>query len=151
MTYKTERLLVGFKPCLRDGKFDFDNCCSDKKVDLLNLQPSDDCENMVFQLYLKEDNMNIGHISLYNKYGKLEVAYETNALFRGKGYMTEALTFAVKWIFDNTTEDSIWALIEDDNMNSISVAKRCGFTEREIYEHISNWHWFKIERAIGTK
>lgn len=107
MTYKTERLLVGFKPCLRDGKFDFDNCCSDKKVDLLNLQPSDDCENMVFQLYLKEDNMNIGHISLYNKYGKLEVAYETNALFRGKGYMTEALTFAVKWIFDNTTEDSI--------------------------------------------
>lgn len=119
MTYKTERLLVGFKPCLRDGKFDFDNCCSDKKVDLLNLQPSDDCENMVFQLYLKEDNMNIGHISLYNKYGKLEVAYETNALFRGKGYMTEALTFAVKWIFDNTTEDSIWALIEDDNMHSI--------------------------------
>lgn len=107
MTFKTKRLLVKFKPCIQDGKFNFENSYSNKKIDILNLQPSDP-EHMTFQFYSKEDNTNICHIALTNKRGKLEVSYGTEPFFRNKGYMTEALAFAVKWIFENTTEDSIW-------------------------------------------
>lgn len=143
MTFKTKRLLVKFKPCIQDGKFNFENSYSNKKIDILNLQPSDP-EHMTFQFYSKEDNTNICHIALTNKRGKLEVSYGTEPFFRNKGYMTEALAFAVKWIFENTTEDSIWALPNGDI--SKTILETCGFTDYGVFEDAPKMHWFKIER-----
>ena len=142
MIDQTKRLSVGFKPCVENGKFVFDSPPTNE-IDILNLLPTDP-EYMTFQFYSKTDHTNICHISLTNKRGRLEVSYGTESEFRNNGYMIEALDFAVKWIFNNTTEGSIWALPNSDI--SKAILKKCNFIDQGTHENYSKMNWFKIER-----
>ena len=146
MTAYTERLIVGFIPCIQEGKFVFQSPIEDEKIDLLNLQPRNP-EYMTFQFYDKKQKVNICHIELTNKRNRLEVSYGTQEEFQNKGYMTEALEFSVKWVFDNTDEKTIWALPNGDI--SKAVLRKCGFKDYEACDFLPDMHWFRIEKDLA--
>jgi len=147
ITFQTKRLLAAFKPCICNEKFVFDFPCQNRKIDILNLEFSNSkySEYMIFQFYSKEDTTHICHVMLINKRNKLEVSFGTDEKFRRQGYMTEALTAAIKWIFNNTIEDSIWAI--PSNKISQTVLEKCGFKYHSPVQNCPSSHWYIIERV----
>lgn len=57
----------------------------------------------------------------------LHLNYRLATAFLGKGYATEAANGLKKYCFDQLNESALYAIIEPQNIDSIQVAKRCGF------------------------
>lgn len=57
----------------------------------------------------------------------LHLNYRLATAFLGKGYATEAVNGLKKYCFDQLNESALYAIIEPQNIDSIHVAKRCGF------------------------
>lgn len=57
----------------------------------------------------------------------LHVNYRLATPFLAKGFATEAATGLKKYCFEQLNEAVLYAIIEPQNLDSIKVAKRCGF------------------------
>ena len=72
---------------------------------------------------------------LFKKRDRYELTWTTTEDYQQKGYMTEALKSWIDWMFANTEETQLWALISSANLPSIKTALKCGFI---LYDYISN-------------
>lgn len=99
-------------------------------IDLKNIEPLSGME-FGFMFYDKTSNEHICQIHFEEKRKEYEISYGTKELYRGKGYMQEALEFFVNWVFENTCIECLYALI---NNNAIS-------------QHILEKNGFEVERT----
>lgn len=91
-----------------------------------------------FMFFEKESEENVCQIHFENKRREYEVSYGTNEKYRRNGYMKEALVFFVEWIFENTSVEKMYALI-NNNSTSKHILETCGF----MYEYHD---WFSISK-----
>ena len=69
----------------------------------------------------KEDNQFMGEITLvqYNeKYNAIQLGYHLGKIFRGNGYMQEALDEILRFTFEDLDINQVYALILNDNTSS---------------------------------
>ncbi|NUO99447.1 MAG: GNAT family N-acetyltransferase [Nonomuraea sp.] len=77
------------------------------------------------------DDRVVGAISLFKtswNAGTTEVGYGVHPLHRGRGYATEAVRALTAWVFATTTLRRIDLTANLDNLASLSVACKAGFT-----------------------
>ncbi|MCK2218006.1 GNAT family N-acetyltransferase [Actinomadura sp. ATCC 31491] len=77
------------------------------------------------------DGVIVGAISLFKtswEAGTTEVGYGVHPLYRGRGLATEALRGLVEWVFDKTRLRRIDLTANLDNLPSLRVAQKAGFT-----------------------
>lgn len=89
----------------------------------------------------------IGRVSMFNfAYGGMmscSAGYHLDESEQGKGYMHEALTATVDYLFKELKMHRVEAFILPENERSLRLIKRCGFVEEGIrtsYMHI-NGQW----------
>lgn len=82
-------------------------------------------------------------ICFFKKRDRYEVTWETAENHRRQGYMTEALTSWINWMFTNTNETCLWALISPSNVFSIKTATKCGFALSNDTDNGSEWYVYK--------
>jgi [ribosomal protein S5]-alanine N-acetyltransferase len=72
------------------------------------------------------------------------LGYSIDASETGKGYMTEALDTAIRYVFDSVRLHRIEANIQPENAPSLRVAQKLGFREeglaRKYLKIDSKWH-----------
>ena len=103
-------------------------------------------------LKLEENSMNtvkgflngelVCHISLTNKRKYLEISYGCEAIFQKNGYMYELLEFFLQYFFNNTNENEIYALI-NNNIASRNLLLKSNF---ELYQNDEHGEWFIYKR-----
>jgi ribosomal-protein-alanine N-acetyltransferase len=84
---------------------------------------------------LKDSNKFIGVVGFYRidwDNHRTEIGYILNQEYSGKGYMHEACTALIQFAFEEVGFHSLEAIIEADNLNSMKVIEKLGFT-REAY------------------
>ncbi|MGW5155067.1 GNAT family N-acetyltransferase [Nonomuraea wenchangensis] len=77
------------------------------------------------------DGRVVGAISLFKtswEAGTTEVGYGVHPLYRGRGLATEALRGLAEWVFDRTRLRRIDLTANLDNLPSLRVAQKAGFT-----------------------
>ena len=82
-------------------------------------------------IFLKDDKKLIGHISVREidwRVPKGELAYFIFKPYTGFNYATEALSAFKNWCFNKKLFNRLFMKIAGDNVPSIKVAERCGFT-----------------------
>ena len=84
-----------------------------------------------WEFVLKEKNRIIGGGAFYGSPSKEngycpEIAYIIQEEFRNLGYGSEAVKAMTSWAFDNGAEE-VMALIEDFNISSQKMIKKCNF------------------------
>ncbi len=89
------------------------------------------------------DELN-GHQNFY------EHGYRFKQKHWGKGYATESSKVILNWAFRNLNTDSIYAITDIDNKNSIHVLDKLEFELKEIFKYndthlVCNWFELKKE------
>ncbi|MBT3362111.1 MAG: GNAT family N-acetyltransferase [Chloroflexi bacterium] len=82
-------------------------------------------------LVTKSDSTPIGTCGYHKWNGKdniAEIGYDLSPAYWGKGYMTEALKSATEVGFESMKLNRIQAFVDVNNIKSVSLAKRLGFT-----------------------
>lgn len=79
-------------------------------------------------------------ICYFKKRDRYELTWTTTEDYQQKGYMTEALKSWIDWMFTNTEETQLWALISSTNLPSIKTALKCGFTLYDCISNVSAWY-----------
>lgn len=72
---------------------------------------------------------------------KTEIGYEIDKHYWGKGYAPEAISFLIKYAFNDLNLNRIEAKVEPENVNSIKVLKKLSF----LFEGTMR----KVERSKG--
>lgn len=144
VTLETERLIL--RKCMEsDYKDSYKYCCSDPELARLqafDVHTNDEVTRRSFKekeerykvddsyyewaIVRKEDKQFMGEIVLvhYNpEYNSLELGYHLGKVFRGNGYMQEALARILKFAFEELDVNQVYALILNDNLDSQKVAK----------------------------
>lgn len=111
-----------------------------KEINLLNIKPRTGRE-FGFVFYDKNTDERICQIHFENKRRDYEISYGTEEQYWGKGYMQEALSFFVKWMFANTSVDCLYALI-NNNSSSQHILEKNGF-EIEGVDEFGTWFALK--------
>ncbi|MBM6617910.1 GNAT family N-acetyltransferase [Bacillus suaedaesalsae] len=76
-----------------------------------------------------------GFLNMKSKHYRAEVGYELNKDYWGKGIAKEALEAVVKYGFKHFQLERIEALIEPDNVPSIKLVEKLGFTREGLLRH----------------
>jgi ribosomal-protein-alanine N-acetyltransferase len=63
-----------------------------------------------------------------DKAGRIEIGYGSAPSGRGRGLMTDAVRAAVQWAASQPGVRCVWAGVDHDNLASIRVLERAGFT-----------------------
>lgn len=116
-------------------------------------------EGFSFGIFMKDTEQLIGNVSLYAiRRGALQrcmVGYSLDKEFNGKGYMTEAVSLAVKFAFDELLLHRIEAGAMPRNIGSISVLEKAGFCkeglERSSVKINGKWEDHQILAIISDK
>ncbi len=90
----------------------------------------------------KKDNKMVGDICIIgepNINGEIEIGYGTYDEFRGKGFMTEAVSGLIKWAESQPNVLSICASTYKDNIASFAILKKNNFTKVSETETLYNW------------
>jgi hypothetical protein len=106
MQIETERLIIKTNLTVNDGKL----VIPDHKGSILDLKPLE-VEDGGFAVYLKSTGELVAHIGLRFDRKPYELTIGTEDGFKGKGYMSEAHTAVVEWLFGNTDAEMICALV----------------------------------------
>lgn len=91
----------------------------------------------------KNENVIVGDIGFKrkpNENGEMEIGYSTQPAYQRRGYMNEAIAEMIKWAFKDARVKSILAETREDNMPSIKVLKKNGFTE---FKKDNNMIWWQ--------
>ena len=106
------------------------------RINKLIAQYSEEFSNKDYAILLKSENKVIGSISLGSYSPKaggiIMIGYSLNANYWGKGYATEAVKGAFKYIKANKIAKRIYAIHDVDNYKSGNVMKRAGMTQEGI-------------------
>lgn len=81
-------------------------------------------------IVLKENNRLIGTCGFHQieeEHGKVELGYELDPHYWGKGLMTEAVTEIIKFGFNIVSINRIEAFFDQNNRSSEHLLKKCGF------------------------
>ena len=108
-----------------------------------------------WMVVLKEKNCSIAGVMIKgcpNNKGEVIIGYGTEESYQNKGYMTEAISGLIKWIFENPKALSIVADTDKNNGPSHRVLEKNGFLKyNETVVTYSNGEveelvWWKLER-----
>jgi RimJ/RimL family protein N-acetyltransferase len=94
-----------------------------------------------------DSNLLIGKICLFHlseRNRRAEIGYLLNRRFWGRGYMTEALTFVLRFAFDEQGMHRMEADTDPENLASLALLERFGFVREGLfhdrwYVH-GKWH-----------
>lgn len=140
--FETERLICKSDLCVEYGQLV--ELPKENPIDILNIRPATGREHG-FAFYSKESqSMLVCHIGIIFTRGRFEVSYGVDSVtLRNQGYMTEALQSLCEWLFNNTGEDTIWALPNgEDKDASIRVLEKCNFKASDT-ENGLVWYEFR--------
>lgn len=115
--------------------------------DILPLVASSD--NYLFStlwtIVLKELNVMVGDLCFKGKpndMGEVEIGYGIYVQFRGKGYMSEAISAITQWVFEQDGVGAVIAETDSENISSHRVLEKCGFAQ---YNASSGMLWWRLE------
>ncbi len=100
----------------------------------------------LWTIILKEKNVMVGDLCFKgtpNEKGEIEIGYGTYDLFKGNGYMTEAILAVSEWAFNQKYVCSIVAETENSNTPSHRVLEKCGFKQ---YLYVENMIWWRLNK-----
>ncbi len=102
-------------------------------------------------IYRREDSALIGSVACMNSpekdpdhLGLVEVGYSIDPPYRGKGYMTEALSALCDWILSQRKVYGVIAGVLDGNPASDRVLEKCGFTMTDHSDTLGLGVWKRI-------
>lgn len=97
-------------------------------IDELKRKKNDYLLYTYWEIILKSENKIIGEIKFSDTEidDYVEIGYVTNQNYRRKGYMSEALTIFVRYLFNYTNIKTIKAIIDTTNTASAIVARKIG-------------------------
>lgn len=98
------------------------------------------------QIVLKSENKVVGSINFKNapdENGEVEIGYGTNAGFRNKGYMTEAVKALSEWALQQPLVKRVIAETLKDNIASHRVLEKSGMIK---YRETDMAYWWKLEQ-----
>ncbi len=159
VTLESDRLIL--RKCVEsDYKDSYKYCCSDPELCRLqgfDVHKSDETTRRSFKekeeqykidnafyewaIVRKEDNQFMGEIALvhYNEdNNEIELGYHLGKVFRGQGYMHEALNTILRFAFEKLDLDQVYALILSDNSSSQKVAESNNLEFSETIEGYSD-------------
>ena len=90
----------------------------------------------------KEENKMVGDLCFVgepNTEGEVEIGYETYEEFRKRGFMTEAVSWIIKWAEKQPNIRSIIASTDKSNIDSYSILERNDFIKFGETETLCNW------------
>lgn len=102
-----------------------------------------------WMVILKSENRIIGHIMIKgypNENGEVTIGYYTQPLYRGRGYMSEAVIRIVEWIFLNSDVKFVIADTLKTNIISQGLLRKMGMT---VYKEDDECFWWKLENKMG--
>lgn len=138
---KTSRLICKTEMAIKNGIPVSPSDKGTSRINILELKPKTGME-YGFLFYEAEHEQYVCQIHFENKRRDFEISYGTEAIFRGNGFMKEALQFFVQWIFTNTSVTQMCALISN-NPISQHILMNYGF----IFEkHDEYGDWFVITK-----
>ena len=89
--------------------------------------------NESFVICRREDGAIVGSINLSQVFRKAfqnaYLGYSLGVKYTGKGYMTEAVNLMLRFAFKDLKLHRVEANVQPENLPSIAVLKRCGFTK----------------------
>ena len=120
----------------------------DEKSDLgiLNIQPSTGIESCFVFYDRNRTSTKVCQIAIVTHRERFELEWDTEPLYRCKGYMTEALSAWIEWTSKNTEESELWALIADDNTPSVKTAQKFSFIKADAYDSKSFWYVLRMNQ-----
>ncbi|GAA4448057.1 GNAT family N-acetyltransferase [Nibrella saemangeumensis] len=74
-----------------------------------------------------------------NPAGEIEIGYGIDTAFQNRGYITEAIGAAVKWAAAQPAVQFVTAETEKDNLPSMRVLEKCGFSRFEETDTMIGW------------
>ncbi|MFF2448386.1 GNAT family N-acetyltransferase [Neobacillus sp. NPDC058068] len=102
-------------------------------------------KDIMEQTIIVENNV-VGHISRFEQFGEPEVSYWIGKEYWGKGIATNALREFLKHV----TIRPLYARAAKDNIGSLKVLERCGFTITGQDSGFSNARGEDVEEFILT-
>ena len=107
-----------------------------------------------FFISLVQTSQPIGRVYLHSKKelnGEVEIAYGIEEKYRNNGYATEAAKAAIHFAFEQARLNELVAIVAPDNIPSLCVIKKLGFTHcgmREVFDNGENceFNYFKLLR-----
>jgi [ribosomal protein S5]-alanine N-acetyltransferase len=118
-----------------------------------NLDPANEC----FVICRQSDDKIVGAINLSQIFRKAfqnaYLGYSLGVKYTGAGFMTEAVALVLRHAFVNLKLHRVEANVQPENLASIAVLQRCGFTKEgfsEKYLKISG-RWRDHERWAIVK
>jgi ribosomal-protein-alanine N-acetyltransferase len=86
-----------------------------------------------------------GHINFY------ELGYRFKKKHWGKGFATEAAKAVIDWGFAKFDIDSLYAITDTKNDNSVKVLQKSGFELIEVFDYEGDpTNWFELKRVNRT-
>jgi hypothetical protein len=99
-------------------------------------------EDHGFGFYLKENpDIQVCHFGIRTDRRLVEISYGTAEDYRNNGYMKEAVPYAIRWIFENSSVNEIYGLI-CENDKSEKIIRNCGF-ELESQHVKEKWYVYR--------
>lgn len=139
--FQTERLIAKSEMIVADGRL-VEKETEPAVIDIFNLKKRTGLESG-FKFYDKADEtVEICHIGIIWQRNRFEVSYGTEKTFEGQGFMKEALSHLVNWIFANTKEPEIWGL--PNGIVSEHILSSNGFTYYGPLENNPAMKWYRI-------
>ena len=86
----------------------------------------------------------VGHVASFERFGKLEVTYWIGREYWGKGIATKALSA----FLNDLKSRPLYARAAKDNVASLRVLERCGFTICGYEKAFANARGEEVEEAI---
>lgn len=134
--FETSRLIIKTNLELDNGILVFPK----QSGNLIDLKPHK-IEDGGFAVYLKETDNLVCHIGIRSDRKPFELTIGTEDGYKRKGYMSEAHSAVIKWIFDNCKTESICALVGSLTPEACrKILSRDGFSR--IDEGKMEW-WIK--------
>lgn len=96
----------------------------------------------LWTVILKEENKMVGDICFVGEPdtdGEIEIGYGTYEEFRGRGFMTEAVSAMIKWASDQPHVKTIIAATEKSNIASFTILEKNKFVKVGENETLINW------------
>lgn len=107
------------------------------KTEQMRLLPRDTHVWLTYWLILKQDSEKgiglIGSKGLPDEDGYAELGYAIAKEHRGQGYLTEAMTEFLDWMYEWPFCSGAVLYIRKENHRSVRAAKRCGFLYEGMY------------------
>jgi ribosomal-protein-alanine N-acetyltransferase len=105
----------------------------DRKSFQTYVERNEDETNECFVICRTEDGKIVGAINLSQIFRKAfqnaYLGYSLGVKYTGKGYMTEAINIVLRFAFNSLKLHRIEANVQPENLPSIAVLRRCGFTK----------------------